>query len=87
MKRKTLLLSFQFTFVTKESMISVTAKKMVLPAGIDLVCVVFMASQLMEAVPCSVCTMAGHSETVLRQLQAELDICSPGYEAVLLQIT
>lgn len=87
MKRKILLLSFQFIFVTKESMISAAAEKMVLPAGTDLFCVVFMASQLMEAVPCSVCPMTGRSETVPRPLQAELDICSPGYEAVLLQIT
>lgn len=65
---ETLLLSFHFIFMTKESIISAAAKKIILPAGVDLLHMTFVMYQLIKAVPFSICTRAGHSETVLMQL-------------------
>lgn len=85
--KKPLSLPFHFIFVTKESVISAAAKMIILPAGIDLDLfhMVFI-SQLIKATPFSVRTMAGYSETVLMQLQSELDVCCPSCGALVLQV-
>lgn len=73
--------------MTKESVISAAAKMIILPAGIDLdlLHMVFI-SQLIKATPFSVRTMAGYSETVLTQLQSEVDVCCPSCGALVLQV-
>lgn len=49
----------------KGNVISAAAIKMILPAVMDLLHVVFMIRQLLKVVSFSVCTAAGHSETAL----------------------